>query len=140
MNVLQINNTTFIYESELKFSASRSSGPGGQYVNKVNTKVTLEFDVLQSPNLTELQKQLIQERIGSRLTKEGVLAVSSQRSRSQLANKQDATQKLITILQKALEPKKPRRRRKLSLSAKYARLQSKRHKGEIKKMRKKVDY
>ncbi|MBN1478859.1 aminoacyl-tRNA hydrolase [candidate division KSB1 bacterium] len=140
MNVLRINNTTFIHESELKFSASRSSGPGGQYVNKVNTKVTLEFDVLKSPNLTDVQKEIIQEIIGHRLTKDGLLLVSSQQSRSQLANKQDAIRKLVTILQKALEPKKFRRRRKISMASKYARLQAKRHKSEIKKMRKKVDY
>lgn len=140
MNVIRINNSTFIHESELTFTASRSSGPGGQHVNKVNTKVTLEFDVFQSPNLTDEQKNLIREHIGNRLTKEGKLIVSSQRSRSQAANKEDAIAKFVQILQQALEPRKKRRRRKMSMAAKYARLQSKRHRSEIKKMRKKVDY
>jgi ribosome-associated protein len=106
----------------------------------VNTKVTLEFDVFQSPNLTDEQKALIRERIGNRLTKEGKLLVSSQRSRSQAANKEDAIAKFVQILQHALAPPKKRRRRKMSMAAKYARLQAKRHRGEIKKMRKKVDY
>ena len=115
MNVIRINNSTFIHESELTFTASRSSGPGGQHVNKVNTKVTLEFDVFQSPNLTDEQKNLIREHIGNRLTKEGKLIVSSQRSRSQAANKEDAIAKFVQILQQALEPRKKRRRRKMSM-------------------------
>ena len=139
MNVIQINSTTFIYESELKFSTSRSSGPGGQHVNKVSTKVTLEFDVLNSPNLTVEQKELISERLANRLTKEGILIVRSQRSRSQWANKNDAVAKLVDILQKALEQKKKRKRPRRSMAATYARLQSKRRRSELKRMRKKVD-
>jgi ribosome-associated protein len=140
MTVLQINSTTFIAESELKFSTSRSSGPGGQHVNKVSTKVTLEFDVFNSPNLTAEQKELLRQRLANRLTKEGVLVVHSQRSRSQLANKNDAKTKFVDIMKKALERKKKRRPPRRSLVSHYARLQAKRYRGEIKKARKKVDY
>ncbi|MBN1465146.1 aminoacyl-tRNA hydrolase [candidate division KSB1 bacterium] len=140
MNVLQINSTTFISESELRFSASRSSGPGGQHVNKVSTKITLEFDLFNSPNLTDAQKELLRERLAGRLTREGVLVVHSQKSRSQLTNKNDAMAKFVDILAKALQVKKKRRPPHRSMAAKHARLQSKRFRGEIKQMRKKVDY
>lgn len=140
MNIIEINNSTFIFENELTFIASRSSGPGGQHVNKVSTKVTLEFDVLNSPNLTDEQKTLIQDRLASKLTKEGKLQVSSQVSRSQLKNKEDAVRKLVEMLRDALVVKKKRRRRKRSLAAHFERLQAKKHRSEIKKNRKKVDY
>ena len=97
MNIIEINNPTFIAESELKFSTSRSSGPGGQHVNKVSTKVTLEFDLFSSPNLTDEQKELVRERLANRLTKDGVLLVRSQLTRSQLANKNDAIAKFVDI-------------------------------------------
>lgn len=138
--LLKINNHTFIPLSELNFSAVRSSGPGGQHVNKASTKVQLEFDVVNSPNLTDTQKQIIQEKLENRLTKEGVLQISSQEYRSQSANKQNAIGKFVELLEDALRPRKPRRRKKVSRAAKHARLQAKRHRSEIKKMRKKVDY
>ncbi len=140
MNIIEINSSTFVFESELNFTASRSSGPGGQHVNKVSTKVTLEFDVENSPNLTDEQKAQVQERLSSRLTKEGVLHVSSQHSRSQLKNKQDAVNKFVELMRHALEKPKKRRRRRISRAAKYARLQAKKHRSEIKQNRKKVDY
>lgn len=140
MNIIEINSTTFIFESELTFTASRSSGPGGQHVNKVSTKVTVEFDVQNSPNLSEEQKELIRERLESKLTKEGVLQVSSQVSRSQLKNREMAVNKLVEQLRDALTVQQKRRRRKMSLAARYARLQAKKHRSEIKQHRKKVDY
>ncbi len=140
MNIIEINSTTFIFESELTFTASRSSGPGGQHVNKVSTKVTVEFDVQNSPNLTDEQKMLIRERLESKLTKEGILQVSSQVSRSQLKNRETAVNKLVDMLRDALTVPKKRRRRKMSLVAKYARLEAKKHRSEIKQHRKKIDY
>ena len=140
MNVLQIDNTTLIPESELHFSASRSSGPGGQHVNKVSTRITLSFNVHASPNLTLEQKQLLQDKLASRLTKEGVLQLHSQDSRSQLANKQAVVERFVGILQEALKKQKKRRRRRISLAAQFQRLHSKKHRGEIKKNRKKVPY
>ncbi len=140
MKTIEINSSTFIFESELTFSASRSSGPGGQHVNKVNTKVTVEFDVLNSPNLSEDQKRLLRDRLDNRLTKEGILQISSQVSRSQLTNKEDAVKKLVETLREALILPKKRRRKRMSLAARYARLQEKKHRSETKQNRKKVDY
>ena len=138
MNVLQINSTTFIPESELKFSASRSSGPGGQHVNKVNTRVTLEFDVLHSPNLAAEQKEMLQQKLAGRMTKEGVLIIHSQIHRSQFANKRAAVDRVVALLNEALKRPKKRRRRRISLAAHYERLYAKKHRSEIKKNRQKV--
>ena len=140
MNVLQINNTTLIPESELKFSASRSSGPGGQHVNKVSTRVTLSFDVLASQYLTDEQKEWLQSKLASRLTKEGVLLIHSQDSRSQLANKRLAVDRFVEIMHEALIKPKKRRRKRISLAAQFQRLHSKKHRGELKKNRKKITY
>ena len=140
MNVLQINNTTLIPESELKFSASRSSGPGGQHVNKVSTRVTLSFDVLASQHLTDDQKEWLQIKLAARLTKEGVLQIHSQDSRSQLANKQAAVNRFVEIMHEALIKPKKRRRKRISLAAQFQRLHSKKHRGELKKNRKKITY
>jgi ribosome-associated protein len=129
----------FIPLSELVFSATRSSGPGGQYVNKVSTKVILEFDVANSSALSDEQKTMLMEKWGGRLNKEGVLMVSSQESRSQLANKQIAVQKLTTLLEEALRPRKKRRRTRTPSSVRYARLQSKKHRAKIKENRKKPE-
>ena len=138
MNVLLIDNTTFISLSELKFTASRSSGPGGQHVNKVNTRVTLEFDVLNSPNLTGEQKEMLQQKLAGRMTKEGVLILHSQNHRSQLANKRAAVDRFVALLSEALKRPKKRRRRRISLAARYERLRAKKRKSEIKKNRQKV--
>jgi ribosome-associated protein len=140
MNVLQINNTTLIPESELKFSASRSSGPGGQHVNKVSTRVTLSFDVFASQHLTDEQKEWLQTKLASRLTKEGVLLIHSQDSRSQLSNKQAAVDRFVEIMHEALIKPKKRRRKRISLAAQFQRLHSKKHRGELKKNRKKITY
>jgi ribosome-associated protein len=140
MNTIEINSSTFIFESELTFTASRSSGPGGQHVNKVSTKVTVEFDVFNSPNFSDEQKEILRDRLANRLTKEGILQISSQVSRSQLSNKEDAVNKLVETLCEALVVPKKRRRKRLSLAARYARLQEKKHRSETKQNRKKVDY
>ena len=140
MNVLQINNSTLIPESELAFSVSRSSGPGGQHVNKVSTRVTLSFDVPASQNLTNDQKEWLQKQLASRLTKEGVLHIHSQDSRSQIANKRAAVERFVKILREALVKPKKRRRRRVSLAAHYERLHTKKHRGELKKNRQKISF
>jgi ribosome-associated protein len=88
--MIQITNTLFINDSELSFTASPSSGPGGQHVNKVSTRMTLWFNVSASPSLTAEQKQRILSRLATRISKEGVFRIISQKHRSQSANK-DAT-------------------------------------------------
>ena len=109
-------------------------------MNKVSTRVTLSFNVLESPSLTLEQKELLQKRLATRLTKEGILHVHAQDYRSQLANKQAAIERFIAILHEGLKIQKRRRKRRISLAAHYERLQSKKHRSEIKKNRKKVSY
>lgn len=123
---------------ELVFTTSRSSGPGGQNVNKVNTKVTLKFDVMQSVALSPEQKELILKKIGSRLTKEGVLLITAQDKRSQLQNKEEVLQKLDQLFIKIFTPKKQRKATKPSKAAKHARIKDKKQRSEKKQWRQKL--
>jgi ribosome-associated protein len=125
-------------ESELNFSVSRSGGPGGQNVNKVNSKVTLKFDVVNSQILTDEEKAVIATKLASVLTKEGVLVVTSQESRSQLDNKQAAIVKFEKILSRAFAKKKKRVATKSTKSAVQKRLQKKKQHSEKKKWRQKL--
>lgn len=121
---------------EIKFTSSRSSGPGGQNVNKVNTKVTLLFDVKNSQLFDETQRQLISEKLSSRINKEGLLSISAQNKRSQLQNKEVALKKLDKLLAKAFSIKKPRKLTKPKKSAVLKRLNDKKRHSEKKNMRK----
>lgn len=103
-----------LLQPELEFSASRSSGPGGQNVNKVNSKVTLKFDVRNSSVLNEEEKTFLLNKLASRLSTEGVLILTAQDKRSQLQNKEAVMAKLDTILAKAFEKKKVRKATKPS--------------------------
>jgi len=130
-----LNNRYFT--PELVFSASRSSGPGGQNVNKVSTKVELRFNVMNSSLLTQEEKTLILEKLVNRINQEGELVMVSQRERTQLKNKQVVTEKFYLLLAKALTPKKKRKPTKPSLAAKEKRLEDKRNLAEKKETRKK---
>ena len=121
---------------ELTFSASKSSGPGGQHVNKVNTKVTLRFDVAHSEFLSQDEKEIIIKKLASKINHEGVLALSAQNSRSQLKNKEEVIQKLDRLLIKAFTKKKVRKPTKPTHSAVRKRLDNKKKLGEKKKSRK----
>ena len=123
--------------SELVFTTSRSSGPGGQNVNKVNSKVTLKFDVQQSVVLIPEQKELILKKISTRLTKEGTLLITAQDKRSQLQNKEEVLQKLDQLLIKIFTPKKQRKATKPSKAAKHARIKDKKQRSEKKQWRQK---
>lgn len=127
-----------LYAHELVFTTSRSSGPGGQNVNKVNTKVTLKWDVLNSPSITEEQRALIREKLKSYFTKEGVLILMAQDKRSQLANKEAVLHKLDQLLKKAFISKKVRKATKPSKTAVKKRLESKKQHAEKKQWRKKL--
>ncbi len=123
---------------ELSFSASRSSGPGGQHVNKTSTRVTLLFDVARSPSLREDQRSLIRERLSSRINSSGVLRVVAQRERSQLANKELAIQRFCALLREALSVQTPRRPTRPSVAAEGSRLAEKRARGALKRDRAQV--
>jgi ribosome-associated protein len=122
---------------ELMFSTSRSSGPGGQNVNKVNSKVTIRLDVQKSSILNETEKALLLRKLAQKLTTEGVLVISSQDNRSQLENKEAVLAKLDGILKKAFEKKKKRKKTKPSKAAVEKRIGQKKKDSEKKKWRQK---
>lgn len=124
-------------ESEIQFTTSRSSGPGGQNVNKVNSKVTARFDIRQSRVLSPQQKETLLAKLASSLTGEGVLILSSQDKRSQLQNKEAVLAKLERALNKALEKKKKRKASKPTKAAKEKRIMQKKRHGEKKQWRQK---
>lgn len=130
-----INRGLTIPASEISFRFSTSSGPGGQHANKSETRVTLLFDVAQSPSLTEAQRALIQQRLGSRLDSSGVLQISVQDSRSQHKNRETAVARFQAMLAAALAPRKKRRKTRPSRAAQEKRLQTKKRRSQIKRDR-----
>jgi ribosome-associated protein len=120
---------------ELTFTASRSSGPGGQNVNKLSTRVTLLFHVLRSQSLTEDQKQRILVKLKGRISKDGVLRVSCQQNRSQAANRDRAVERFVELLQQALTPKRSRKRTAVPASARERRLEEKKRRARVKAAR-----
>lgn len=136
MNQRQV--TASMLAHELEFTTSRSSGPGGQNVNKVNSKVTLKFDVTQSQVLTPDEKELLIQKLSSRLTNEGVLILSAQDKRSQLDNKQAVVAKFDKLIAKAFEPKKKRKPTRPSKASVRKRIEGKKLQSEKKKWRRKL--
>lgn len=132
---LVITSRVSIPLAELEFTASPSSGPGGQHVNKVSTRVTLLFDLAGSPSLTEADKARLRDALSGRIGKDGVLRVICQTTRSQAANKALAVERFAMLLREALAPKKPRHRTRPTLASKQRRLDTKRHHGAIKRQR-----
>ena len=121
--------------TELSFTFSRSSGPGGQNVNKVNTKVTLRFSIAESDMLSDEQKVILEEKLANQITKEGELILVSQASRSQLKNKEEAIQKLYDLLNEALKQKKKRKPTKPTKASKERRIKEKKANSEKKTRR-----
>ena len=127
-------------ENEFVFQTSRSSGPGGQNVNKVNSRVELRFDIPNSVLLADKQKEVLQKKLASKLTSEGILIVVSQVSRSQLENKELSVHKFYHLISGALKPVKKRKPTRPTKSSEEKRLQKKKLQGEKKAQRGRVDF
>lgn len=133
--MIRIMDNLFIPESELRFTASRSGGPGGQNVNKVSTRVTLAFDVIHSPALSEDQKQKVLTKLGTRINKEGLLQIASQRTRSQDANRTDTIERFSDMVRRALTPRQVRIKTRVPAGAKERRLDKKKKRTVTKQAR-----
>ncbi|MHC5060173.1 MAG: alternative ribosome rescue aminoacyl-tRNA hydrolase ArfB [Planctomycetota bacterium] len=130
--MIEIKDGISICEDEFIFRASRSRGPGGQNVNKVNTRITLFFDVANCPGLSENQKRRILKQLKTRIDKNGVLRVASQRHRTQKANRQAAQQRLVELLAAALTKKPIRKKTRVPASAVRRRLEEKKQRSRLK--------
>ena len=137
-STLRINRDLSIPMSELHFRFSRSSGPGGQHVNRAATRVELCFDVARSPSLNETQRALLLEALKAYTDNEGILHLVSQRSRSQWRNRQDVTARFQGLLRRALRPRKVRRLTRPTRASRERRLAEKRRRSEVKKIRRRV--
>ena len=132
--MIQIDDSFAIPDEELSFVTSRSGGPGGQNVNKLETRVTVRFD-LASPGLDEQRRARIRERLGTRISRAGVLAVTSQRHRTQAANREAAVERLVELLRDALAERAPRRPTRPGRAARARRLDEKRQRSRRKRER-----
>jgi ribosome-associated protein len=122
--------------AELIYSSSRSSGPGGQNVNKVNTRIELRFNIPGSALLNDEEKTKIQAALDNRINKEGFLILVSQSERSQIANKKKVTERFYKLLHKALAPVKKRKPTRPTLASRERRIESKKLLSRKKALRK----
>jgi len=125
MKRIEINSRVSIAEGELRFRFARSSGPGGQNVNKVNTKATLRWNVASSRSLSPPVRTLLMERLAEKITLSGDLVIQSQRYREQLRNIEDCRTKLVKLLRAALVVRKSRKPTRPSKASNQRRLTKK---------------
>lgn len=133
--MIQIDDNLSIPDEEVTFTTSRSGGPGGQNVNKLETRVTLRFDLAGSSILSEEQKARLRERLATRITRDGVLLVTSQRHRTQGANRDAAAERFAELVRENLREEPPRKPSRPSRAARARRLDEKRRQGQRKRER-----
>lgn len=129
---VKITDRLFIPEDELFFTASRSSGAGGQNVNKVSTRITLWFDVFKSPSLSEEEKRMIFDKWPTRINKAGWLWVNAQQTRSQASNRELALQRFIELLAQALIQPRFRKKTRIPRRVQEERIAEKKRRGRLK--------
>ncbi len=137
-NDLPVQENLLIPASELSEQVSTSGGPGGQHVNKTSSRVTLRWNIAQSQALTLWQRSRLLQQLASRLTSSGELLVQVDQTRSQHTNRSLARQRLVTIVAKALERQKPRRKTRPTRASQRRRVDGKKQRGAVKQMRNKV--
>lgn len=135
--MLKISNTVFINENDLKFSFIRSSGPGGQNVNKVSTAVQLKVDINNIEGLSEDNKEKLIKICGKKITNDEILLIEAKRFRTQEKNKKDAIDRLISLVTKSLKKRKARKKTKPTSASKDKRIEAKKQRGKLKKQREK---
>jgi len=133
--MIEITPSVQIGDEEIELVFIRSPGPGGQNVNKVSSAVQLRFNVQGSASIPLDLKQRLIKLEGRRLTSEGVLIIEARQYRSQERNRQAALERLVRLIQQACEPPKPRHKTKPTRASTLRRLESKRKRGEIKRIR-----
>jgi ribosome-associated protein len=133
--MIRVTSAIAIGEEEIHQEFIRSSGPGGQNVNKVATAVQLRFDVAHSPSLPEDVRERLTRLAGRRMTKEGYLIIDARRFRTQEQNRQDSVARLVGLIRQAAQRPKIRKRTTPTLASKERRLESKHRRGKIKHLR-----
>lgn len=136
--MIQVTRHIAIDEREIEQHFIRASGPGGQNVNKVATAVQIRFDVVHSRSLPDEVRRRLIALAGSRVTKDGILVIDARRFRTQERNRQDAVDRLLTLIRAAAVRPKPRRKTKPTLASKQRRLEVKRQRSKIKRGRRRV--
>ena len=130
--MIRINSRLSIPDKEISFTFSRSGGPGGQNVNKLNTRATLLFDVACSPSLSDAQRERILDRLATRVSRVGIMRLVSQRHRTQKANREAAAERFAELLREALVLERPRRKTRVPAGVSKKRLEDKRRRSRLK--------
>ena len=133
--MIRVTDKIQIDESEIEESFVRSSGPGGQNVNKVSSAVQLRFDARSSPSLSDDVRRRLERLAGKRLTNDGVIVLIAQTHRSQERNRADALERLLDLIRAAAVKPKPRMATRPTLASKRRRLESKTRRAKVKRQR-----